>query len=711
MRRIVKPLEVILGFAVCLTLFLLAFNVPMTRATQNRIHDLGDFQFNHRSSESLNTNSNDPTGEWPQDVYRSANVTFINHMRFVESWMDETGAMQSKTVHGGASYQDQLPPYMITEHRRFKPPEVEVFADGVWQIDSRRYEEVVDPSLPCDEMIVNRYKASPGLDVVCRSYSLSNQNNDDYIIFERTYTFTGDNDQDPELEVNTDYGLHGLYFVIGYCMQTAGGTYISYSRWYEEGMDEWTNYEEVPSTLVPGSRDLVVSYSWDGDHPGVVEFEPGDGGGPNGSFDDTGDPRWGYGSGGRIPMPSAEFVSATYNGFAVLHADQSASIKSDDVTQPYSIISNVSIYNLWGDDFGGQYGSLWDWANSGLREGIDKTPGWPDNPDELEGDYPFQAIGPYDMALGDSIKIVHVLSSKGISRDLSISKGLEWRSWYRGEAGATFDDAAKNNLLATGRDSLFEALDRAAWAWSRGMDVPDPLPAPNLKVISGPNRIDLEWEDMSDVGDPDTGVPDLDHYNIYRKRGSYLEDTDEELRESGVHERWQFITSVPASQTTYSDENVIRGEAYHYAVTAVDDGTQNTTGLFPGQKLESSRYKNRNYIPAKAFQPGEDNTENILIVPNPFISGADDFNFLGNRSNTILFVNLPPYCTLSIYTVTGDLIKKIDHVDGSADAEWDLITQSNQYVASGIYILRISDATYLDGSKLPDTIEKFVVVR
>ena len=141
---------------------------------------------------------------------------------------------------------------------------------------------------------------------------------------------------------------------------------------------------------------------------------------------------------------------------------------------------------------------------------------------QLEGDYPFQSIGPYDFDVGDSITIVHVVSSRAISRDLSIEKGMEWRSWYRGEAGADFDDAAKNALLASGKDSLFQSLDRALWAWSRGMDVPDPLPAPDLKVISGPNRIDLEWEDMSDVGDPDTGVPDLDHYNIYRKRAAMM---------------------------------------------------------------------------------------------------------------------------------------------------------------------------------------------
>jgi hypothetical protein len=122
-------------------------------------------------------------------------------------------------------------------------------------------------------------------------------------------------------------------------------------------------------------------------------------------------------------------------------------------------------------------------------------------------------------------------------------------------------------------------------------------------------------------------------------------------------------------------------------------------------------YKNRSIIEAKAFEPGAENTDDILIVPNPFIAGAGDFNFAGTRSNTILFVNLPPICLLSIYTVTGDLIKTISHTSLNADDEWDLITESNQFVASGVYILRISEARTETGQKLPDAIEKFVVVR
>jgi hypothetical protein len=292
---------------------------------------------------------------------------------------------------------------------------------------------------------------------------------------------------------------------------------------------------------------------------------------------------------------------------------------------------------------------------------------------------------------------------------LAIEKGLEWRDWYRGEAGATFDDAAKNDLLATGKDSLFQTMDRAMWAWSNGFNVPDPLPSPDLLVSSGPNLIELEWEDMLSVPDNDTGVPDLDSYRIYRKRGDYLVDTDQELNPSGSHLVWEMIAEVPGTQTTYVDENVIRGEAYHYAVTAVDNGTQNAVN--PGQKLESSKYANRSELPAFAFEPGKDNAGSVRIVPNPYISGAGDFNFAGTRSNTVLFVNLPPFCTLRIYTVTGDLIKTIEHVSGSGDNEWDLVTDSNQFVASGIYILQVTNARNINEQAIAGATEKFVVIR
>ena len=690
--------------SVCGTIFLLIFSFHSQVFSQNRFHDLGDYRLRIEANEEINTNDVEPTGTWPQDQYRYATIVFYNSGITVGSWKDAQGVVHSKEEYFNPVSYNQTDPYGIKEYRKFEPPEVYVYTKGQLLLSSRPFNGIVDPNIPSDEMIEVRYKAQPGFDVLKRSYSYSNPNHDDYVIHYCRYKVTFDWDQDPEPDTDTNQTLQDVYFFVGYSMQTAEGTWITYSRWYEEAKDDWATYETVPSQLVSGARDLQISYCWDGDHPDITEFEPG---GPE--FDDTGDPRFAIGEEGSTPMPSGEFISSAYGGFAALHVDTSPTDHSDDVTQPVSIIANISIYNVWDSDFPG-FATVWDWAASGTKQTVEDQSGWPDDASAQEDEYPFQAFGPYNLTFGDSVVIVYAVGANGISRQLAIEKGLEWRKWYRGEAGATFDDAAKNALLATGKDSLFQTMDRALWTWNRGLDIPDPLPAPDLTVTSGPNVIYLDWEDLSNVGDPDTGVPDLDHYSIYRKKGDFLVDSYDELNPQGTHLLWEKIADVPKNVTHYEDADVVRGEAYHYAVTAVDDGTQNTDGLVPGQKLESSRYANRSEIAAFAFAPGEATAGKVRVVPNPYVVKAGEFNFTGD-DNKLLFVNLPAYCTLRIFTATGDLIKTIEHQSGSADESWDQVTEFNQLIASGVYILQVENAKDINKKPVAGTIEKFVVIR
>jgi hypothetical protein len=685
--RLSKWLIILISLTLCLIPFLYA---------QTRTHDVGDFKLRIESNDVINTNDVDPTGEWPQDHYRYANIVFYNSGIMVGKWVDSTGVEHNKEeFFYPVSYND-TDPYGIKEYRRSEPPEVWVFAEGQMQLSSRRFNGEVDPNLPSDEMIEVHYKAQPGFDVLKRSYSYSNPDHNDYVIHYCRYLCTFDWDQDPQVDTDVNQTIEDVYFVIGYSFQTAEGTYITYSQWYEEGKDDWATYETYDSQEVPGGRPLQISYGWDGDHPEISAFE-GEGG-PE--FDDTGDPRFAMGSGGSIAMPSGEFVSYSYAGFAALHVDTSPADHSDNVDQPVSIIANISIYNVWDSDFPG-FATIWDWAASGSKQTVEDQAGWPDDASDQEDEYPFQAFGPFNFNLGDSVVIVYAVGVNGISSQLAIEKGLEWRDWYRGVEGATFDDAAKNDLLATGKDSLFTTLDRAYYAFSNGFDIPDPLPSPDLTVTSGPNVVYLEWEDLSEVPDFDTGSPDLNHYSIYRKLGGFLVDNYQEINAEGTHLVWEKITDVPADQTTYTDSAVVRGEAYHYAVTAVDnDG------------LESSVYANRSELPAFAFQPGEPTASKVRIVPNPFIVTGDEYNFTGaGQENRLLFANLPPYCTLRIFTVTGDLIKTIDHQTGSADANWDQVTESNQLVVSGVYILQVDNAQDIDKKPIPGSIEKFVIVR
>jgi hypothetical protein len=69
------------------------------------------------------------------------------------------------------------------------------------------------------------------------------------------------------------------------------------------------------------------------------------------------------------------------------------------------------------------------------------------------------------------------------------------------------------------------------------------------------------------------------------------------------------------------------------------------------------------------------------------------------------FLGLPPACTIRIYTERGDLVKTLEHTDGSGDELWDSTTSSRQVVVSGVYIAVF---TTPDGQS---AIRKFIIIR
>ncbi len=96
----------------------------------------------------------------------------------------------------------------------------------------------------------------------------------------------------------------------------------------------------------------------------------------------------------------------------------------------------------------------------------------------------------------------------------------------------------------------------------------------------------------------------------------------------------------------------------------------------------------------------------IRIVPNPFnISAAQNVLRYPGEPNQIAFLNIPPECTIKIYTELGQLIKTLQHINGSGDEYWDCTTSSNQIVVSGVYIV------VFQTPKGQTAIKKFVVIR
>ncbi len=88
--------------------------------------------------------------------------------------------------------------------------------------------------------------------------------------------------------------------------------------------------------------------------------------------------------------------------------------------------------------------------------------------------------------------------------------------------------------------------------------------------------------------------------------------------------------------------------------------------------------------PAPTFTENNVDLSQIKAVPNPFyLFSSYDPN---PGSYQLKFHHLPAICTITIYNLAGDLIRKIDKNDPSPIASWDLLTGNFLPVASGIYI-------------------------
>jgi hypothetical protein len=76
--------------------------------------------------------------------------------------------------------------------------------------------------------------------------------------------------------------------------------------------------------------------------------------------------------------------------------------------------------------------------------------------------------------------------------------------------------------------------------------------------------------------------------------------------------------------------------------------------------------------------------------------GRDALYQIPDRIRRVHWANLPAKCTITIYTLDGDMVRQIKHdVDPSdptaSHEEWDLITRNTQLVVSGIYYWTVED--------------------
>jgi hypothetical protein len=103
----------------------------------------------------------------------------------------------------------------------------------------------------------------------------------------------------------------------------------------------------------------------------------------------------------------------------------------------------------------------------------------------------------------------------------------------------------------------------------------------------------------------------------------------------------------------------------------------------------------------------ESNASDVYVFPVPWRphgpnagTGAGE---TGTDTGGMTFSNLPSECSIKIYTLSGELVRQIQHSDlsGSVGQEkWDGNTSGGNHAASGVYLWRVESATDGKNGKL-----------
>ncbi|MDW7682122.1 MAG: fibronectin, partial [bacterium] len=432
--------------------------------------------------------------------------------------------------------------------------------------------EEIDPDLFCDRLLYNVVNTSIGITMTRKIYAWAQQHHDNYFIYEYIFKNTGNVDKDAEIE-KPSQTLENVYFFYQYryAVSREGATWtgLNSPRWgisqmltsrgeakkeysvagftYNGDYEDWLNGD-------PAADSLRCQLAWAGRHSSAT-------------YDLLGYPDVRYKS-GRLSGP--QFV-----GNVTLHADVSATDKSDDPQQPTTTTFQQSDDppTRPNDQFdAARMSEEWKWVTRGHRLPRHDELVGNGFPDQLEGTpggfSNMNGYGPYTLGPGDSIRLVIAEGVNGLNRQLCEEIG---RNWIKGNSPYTLPDGStttdkdvyKNSWVMTGMDSLFKTFGRSRRNFNLNFEIPMPPPPPNVfDVNSGGDRIRLSWSNNAEAH------PGFAGYRVYRAVAKY-DTTYTQIFACGKN------TNHPTIVNSYDDTSAVRGYSYYYYLTSFDDGSNN----------------------------------------------------------------------------------------------------------------------------------------
>jgi len=634
-------------------------------------------------------------------------------------WLNPfTDSIQSAAVY--AFVTDSMPvgrvTVPITNNLRYQYPQMNVggstvvpslfgtYNPGYPGFQNHTYDEVADV---VDSTIF-------GVEVERKVYAWSQNFNDNYVITDLVFT-----------NVATDT-LDSLYINL---QETGANFYYSNGNNPAGTFDETMSWQHYYGGR-PGDS-MRVFYEYSADNP---QLSGDDMGAPQASQD------------GRLINPNMLY-------YTILHASASPYTDStqdvDDPVEPkvtYCGVATAIPFSQTGDPYGsksffairGGFSDAFPMSGetSDTHHGVNSDEWGSNNYSSFPGgqvhgiSYRSCSFGPYTFYPGQKIHIVLSSGFAGIGYPVAQQIGQEWLNgtlkdppnasqisgWnpntglfpsnFQFPSGATAVDEAKDRWLSLGIDSVMFNAWRAKWNYDHNYNIPQAPPPPQSVTISAyPWGVSVSWTDPQAEA-----MSNFEGYRIMRRVSKYDTISYDAIYNSDS-------TDIGGTHTFADSVRFFGASVYYYIQSKARIGIndQNADPSTRGQIMYSSRTFYPDLNPVIPTNYPQSDLSKIRVVPNPYnikdplLRAGGGLGLGSQTGNELVFYNLPPACTIRIYTENGDLVQTIQHPQpGSAASgteQWNMQTRSQQTIYSGVYIAIFQTP---DGST---SYQKFVVVR
>ena len=503
-----------------------------------------------------------------------------------------------------------------------------------------------------------------------------------------------------------DFSFANFFVILNYTIKNTSSKYID-----SVYVGLWTD-AVVRNTKITGrpSGSAFFNKGGDGYNDSIkIAYE----------FDATGDP------GFTDSYVGIQYCGSTptLNDEIILEGDTVSSV--DFVSWQYKNTNNSNFFAPQDDiqryrKMQGYFGGTNRWEK-GINPATLKTPS---NRSLLITNGPFSTIAP-----GDSINVVFaIVCAKKFGNDpasidneeqkTNLYSNTDWalRAYYG-------EDRNRNGILDPNEDQNGDGkITRYI--------LPSPPIPPIVKVIPENQKATIYWDKRSESSvDPISGKKDFEGYRLYRTEAGFdltnyqnlqsslvlLAEFDSTRNDIGYNTGFSYVrldepVYFPNDTTAYYYKfelsNLLNGWQYVFSVTAFDKGDPDNNL----SSLESSPLTTANKILPGTIATDETNAE-VGVYPNPYYGNAI---WDGNteRLRKIYFYNLPSNCEITIYTLAGDVVKRIQHNSESNGSDlgwfqnyssddtqkfsggehaWDLITDYDQAIATGLYLFTVEN--------------------